>query len=207
LVDMPVKDTILNRQDKAYRHARTDVVIVQREVHIKYKKSYGGMSRYIQGIMGAEHARLLYAICDKAEDHDDQKPLRFQVPRADCPECYAPTRWQELPGDTRFIVETFSTAVDLAGISFMDQLPVTVAWIKAILSDDKNTELDTLVAGMVLSEDYKELKKGDEVRPVFRKNPASNASDVMWVLLGTAFERFPSGYVESKNYPVRKIFK
>ena len=204
---MPVKDTILNRQDKAYQHARTDVVIVQREVHIKYKKSYGGMSPYIRGIMEGEHARLLYTICDKAEDHDDLKSLRFQVPRADCPECYASTYWQELPGDTRFIVETFSTAVDLAGISFMDQLPVTVAWIKAILPDDENTELDTLVAGMVLSEDYKKLKKGDEVRPVFRKNPASNASDVMWILLGTAVAKFPSGYVESKNYQVQKVFK
>lgn len=199
---MPVKDTILNRDDKAYRHARTDVVIVQREVHIKYKKSYGGMSPYIQGIMEGEHARLLYTICDQAEGHDDLKPLSFQVPRADCPECYASTRWEELPGETCFNVETFSTAVDLAGISFMDQLPVTVAWIKAILPDDGNTELDTLVAGMVLSEDYKRLKKGNEVRPVFRKNPASNASDVMWVLKGTSFKKFPAGYIESKNYPV-----
>ncbi len=84
----------------------------------------------------------------------------------------------------------------------MDQLPVTVAWIKAILPDDENTELDTLVAGMVLSEDYMNLKKGDEIRPVFRKNPASNASDVMWVLKGTTFEKFPAGYIESKNYQV-----
>ncbi len=82
---MPVKDTILNRADKAYQHAHTDVVMVQREVHIKYKKSYGGISPYIQGIIGKEHARLLYTICDQSEGHDDLKPLRFQVPRADCP--------------------------------------------------------------------------------------------------------------------------
>lgn len=195
---MPVEDKALDSGDKAYKPARTDVVIVSREVQVKYKKSYGGMSPYMRGIMGAAEARLLYTVCANADGHDRQKVLMFQVPRADCPECYERTRWEQLPDDTRFYIETLSTAVELAGISFMNQLPVTVAWVKAVLAD--GTELDTLAAGMVRAQDYTQLKKGDELRPVFRSEPKASAGDVMWVLKGT--DKFPEGYVPSKHYKI-----
>lgn len=197
---MPIEDKALDRGDKAYRPAKTDVVIVSRKVEIRYKKSYGGMSPYIKGIMGGRDARLLYTICGNIEGHDEPRTLRFLVPRADCPECYEKTRWEQLPGETRFYVNTLSTAVELAGISFMEQLPVTVAWISAVLPDPGKTELDTLVAGMVRVEDYTRLKKGDELRPVFRQEPKASASDVMWVLKGT--KELPLGYIPSNHYEV-----
>jgi uncharacterized OB-fold protein len=197
---MPVEDKYLDRGDKAYKPAKTDVVMVNRHVEISYKKSYGGMSPYIRGIMGAEEARLLYTVCDNQTGHDEPKTLLFLVPRADCPECYEKTRWEQLPDSARFYVNTLSTAVELAGISFMDQLPVTVAWISATLTDTPKTELDTLVAGMVRAEDYQRLKKGDELRPVFRASPKASASDVMWILKGT--RDLPVGYVASKYYTI-----
>ena len=197
---MPIEDSALDRGDKAYRPAKTDVVIVNRKVEIRYKKSYGGMSPYIKGIMGGRDARLLYTVCDNAEGHDEPWPLRFLVPRADCPECYEKTRWEQLPDNTGFYVNTLSTAVELAGISFMDQLPVTVAWISAVLPDPEKTELNTLVAGMIRMVDYTRLKKGDELRPVFREEPKASASDVMWVLRGT--KELPQGYVPGKYYKV-----
>lgn len=199
---MPVKDQALNPDDRAYKSARTEVVIVSREVNIKYKKSYGGMSPYIKGIMGGRRARLLYTVCDNAEGHDKAGVLRFQVPRADCPQCYEKTKWEPLSDGARFYVNTLSTAVELAGISFMDQLPVTVAWIKAKLPGADGVELDTLVAGMVCVEDYARLKKGDELRPVFRRNAQAGAGDVMWVLKGTPEEKFPEGYVPSRYYTI-----
>lgn len=195
---MPVEDKYLDRGDKAYRPAKSEVVIVNRRVEISYKKSYGGMSPYIRGIMGAGEARLFYTVCGNSAGHDEPKPRLFLVPRADCPECYEKTGWEQLPDGTRFYVNTLSTAVELAGISFMDQLPVTVAWISAVLPDAGKTELDTLVAGMVRSEDYQRLKKGDELRPVFRFSPKASASDVMWILKGAG--DLPVGYIASKYY-------
>ncbi len=197
---MPVKDTFLDPEDKSYKPSRhpENLVIVEREAAIRYKKSYGGMSAYFQGIMQKENAVLRYTVCSNQDGHDESRVLRFQVPRADCPECYEPTTWETLPGDTRFTVETKSTAVNLAGISFMDQLPVTLAWIKAVLPD--NVELDTLTAGMVSLEDYNALVKGDELRPVFRKAPRASASDVMWVRRGTRARDLPEGYSPSRHY-------
>jgi len=197
---MPVEDKALSAGDKAYNPARSDVVIVQREVRTKYKKSYGGMSPYIKGILAGKDAELFYTVCDNVDGHDDLGTLRFQVPRSDCPECYEKTRWEKLPGDTGFYVDTLSTAVELAGISFMDQLPVTVAWIKAVLPGDGLVELDTLIAGMVCSEDYSRLKKGDELRPVFRQEARASAGDVMWVMKDA--RKFPEGYVQSKYYKI-----
>ena len=199
---MPVKDTFLNPEDKSYKPSRhpENLVIVEREAAIRYKKSYGGMSPYFQGIMEKENAVLRYTVCSNQDGHDEQRVLRFQVPRMDCPECYEKTAWDSLPGETRFIVETKSTAVNLAGISFMDQLPVTVAWIKAVLPG--GIELDTLTAGMVSLEDYNTLVKGDELRPVFRKSPRASASDVMWVRSGSPLRDLPEGYIPSKCYSI-----
>ncbi len=199
---MPVKDTFLNPEDKSYKPSRhpENLVMVEREATIRYKKSYGGMSAYFQGIMEKENAVLRYTVCSNQDGHDEQRVLRFQVPRMDCPECYEKTAWDSLPGETRFIVETKSTAVNLAGISFMDQLPVTVAWIKAVLPE--GIELDTLTAGMVSLEDYNTLVKGDELRPVFRKAPKASASDVMWVPRGTRGQKLPEGYIPSKYYNI-----
>ena len=197
---MPVEDKKLPPGDKAYRPAKTNVIIVSRKVRIDYKKSYGGMSPYIRGIMSGKNARLLYTVCKNTGGHDEPEILRFQVPRMDCPECYERTKWDQLPDATRFYIETLSTAVELAGISFMDQLPVTVAWLKAILPDAAGTELDSLVAGMVRSGDYKKLKKGDELRPVFRSRPRASASDVMWIPKGA--RKLPKGYIVSKHYKV-----
>jgi len=199
---MPVKDTFLNPEDKSYKPSRhpENLVVVEREATIRYKKSYGGMSAYFQGIMEKENAVLRYTVCSNQDGHDEQRVLRFQVPRMDCPECYEKTAWDSLPGETRFIVETKSTAVNLAGISFMDQLPVTVAWIKAVLPE--GIELDTLTAGMVNLEDYNTLVKGDELRPVFRKAPKASASDVMWVPRGTRGQKLPEGYIPSKYYNI-----
>lgn len=197
---MTVKDRFLDPEDRSYKPSRhpENLVIVEREAAIRYKKSYGGMSPYFHGIMEKENAVLRYTVCANKDGHDEKRVLRFQVPRADCPECYEKTTWETLPRDTRFYVETKSTAVNLAGISFMDQLPVTVAWIKAVLP--QGIELDTLTAGMVNLEDYNALVKGDELRPVFRKNPLASASDVMWVRRGTPVRDFPDGYIASKNY-------
>ncbi|MCZ6513455.1 MAG: hypothetical protein O6857_05950 [Nitrospinae bacterium] len=199
---MPVKDTFLNPEDKSYKPSRhpENLVMVEREATIRYKKSYGGMSAYFQGIMEKENAVLRYTVCSNQDGHDEQRVLRFQVPRMDCPECYEKTAWDSLPGETRFIVETKSTAVNLAGISFMDQLPVTVAWIKAVLPE--GIELDTLTAGMVNLEDYNTLAKGDELKPVFRKAPKASASDVMWVPKGTRGQKLPEGYIPSKYYNI-----
>ena len=199
---MPVKDTFLNPEDKSYKPSRhpEKLVVVEREATIRYKKSYGGMSAYFQGIMEKENAVLRYTVCSNQDGHDEQRVLRFQVPRMDCPECYEKTAWESLPGETRFTVETKSTAVNLAGISFMDQLPVTVAWIKAVLPE--GIELDTLTAGMVNLEDYNTLVKGDELRPVFRKAPKASASDVMWVPRGTRGQKLPEGYIPSKYYNI-----
>lgn len=199
---MPVNDSFLDPKDRAYVPAKTEVVMVRRRVTIDYKKTYGGMSPYLNGIMGGQQARLLYTFCENRDGHDRGNVLRFQVPRADCPECYRRTEWSVLPDATRFFVETLSTAVELAGISFKDRLPVTVAWIRAHLPDEASTELDTLVAGMVQSEDYRTLKRGDELRPVFRDDPIANASDVMWVRKGTPKSGFPDGYVASRHYRV-----
>ncbi|CAI2719327.1 hypothetical protein [Nitrospina watsonii] len=199
---MPVNDSYLDPKDRAYAPAKTEVVMVRRQVSIDYKKTYGGISPYINGIMGGTRARLLFTFCENAEGHDFGKVLRFQVPRTDCPECYGRTEWAALPGETRFFIDTLSTAVELAGISFKDRLPVTVAWVRAHLPDTEFTELDTLVAGMVDSDDYKKRKRGDELRPVFRDDPIANFSDVMWVLAGTPRKAFPEGYVASKHYPV-----
>ncbi len=199
---MPVKDTFLNPEDKSYKPSRhpDNLVIVEREAAIRYKKSYGGMSPYFQGIMEKENAVLRYTVCSNQDGHDQPRVLRFQVPRMDCPECYAQTAWETLPGETRFTVETKSTAVNLAGISFMDQLPVTVAWIQAVLSD--GIELDTLTASMVGLADYNTLVKGDELRPVFRKSPRASASDVMWVRSGSQVRDLPEGYIPSKCYSI-----
>ena len=199
---MLVKDTFLNPEDKSYKPSRhpENLVMVEREATIRYKKSYGGMSAYFQGIMEKENAVLRYTVCSNQDGHDEQRVLRFQVPRMDCPECYEKTAWDSLPGETRFIVETKSTAVNLAGISFMDQLPVTVAWIKAVLPE--GIELDTLTAGMVNLEDYNTLVKGDELRPVFRKAPKASASDIMWVPRGTRGQKLPEGYIPSKYYNI-----
>lgn len=197
---MTVRDQYLNPDDKSYKPSRHPgkLVVVEREASIRYKKSYGGMSPYFQGIMEKENAVLRYTLCSNAAGHDEPQVLRFQVPRMDCPECYEKTVWETLPGATRFTVETKSTAVNLAGISFMDQLPVTVAWIKADLPD--GTELDTLASGMVSLDDYNTLAKGDEVRPVFRKDPHASASDVMWVRRGTPDNKLPEGYIASLHY-------
>ncbi|MCH7499372.1 MAG: hypothetical protein IH886_05100 [Nitrospinae bacterium] len=199
---MTVRDTFLNPADKSYKPSRhpENLVIVEREAAIRYKKSYGGMSAYFQGIMKKENAVLRYTVCSNQDGHDESRVLRFQVPRADCPECYEPTGWETLPDETRFTVETQSAAVNLAGISFMDQLPVTVAWVQAVLPD--GTELDTLTAGMVSLDDYNTLAKGDELRPVFRKTPRASASDVMWVRKGTPVRDLPEGYIPSKRYRV-----
>ncbi len=199
---MTLEDRFLPPQDKSYKPSQNpdERVIVERRASITYKKSYGGMSPYFQGIMGGGAAVLCYTSCANREGHDEPRVIRYQVPRTDCPECYERTRWDTLPGATRFFVETKSTAVTLAGISFLNRLPVTVAWIRAVLPD--GTELDTLAAGMVEIEDYDRLVRGDELRPVFRQDPRASASDVMWVPRGTPGDRFPGGYIASRHYPV-----
>lgn len=199
---MTVRDQFLNPEDKSYKPScdPEKLVVVEREATIRYKKSYGGMSAYFQGIMEKENAVLRYTVCSNQDGHDEQRVLRFQVPRIDCPECYEKTAWESLPGKTRFMVETKSTAVNLAGISFMDQLPVTVAWVKAVLPE--GIELDTLTAGMVSLEDYNTLVKGDELRPVFRKAPRASASDVMWVRKGTSVKNLPEGYIPGNRYKI-----
>lgn len=197
---MTVKDTLLPSEDKSYKPSQDSdrLVIVRRKVNIEYKKSYGGMSLYFKGIMKDEKAVLRYTYCANKEEHDEPRILRFLVPRADCPECYQRTEWDILPAQTRFYVETKSTAVSLAGISFMDRVPVTVAWVKAVLPDE--VELDTLIAGMVSIKDYDSLAKGDELRPLFRKEPEATASDVMWVQKGTSARDWPEEYLASKFY-------
>lgn len=197
---MTVEERFLVPPDKSYKASRHSdrLVITERNVSIRYKKSYGGMSPYFQGIMKGEDAVLRYTSCDNASGHDEPGTLRYQVPRADCGECFEKTTWDTLPGETGFFVETKSTAVTLAGISFMDDLPVTVAWIKAILPD--NVELDTLAAGMVAVKDYNSLVRDDELRPVFRKEPRASASDVMWIRKGTL--ELPEGYLASKHYRI-----
>lgn len=196
---MSVEDKVLSHDDRAYGKARTPVEIVDRTVTVGYKKSYGGMSPYFAGIQQGADSVLRYTICENGDGHDvSGSTLRFQVPRADCPECWGKTKWQDLPNDARFYVDALSTAVELAGISFMDQLPVTVAWLKAKLPD--GTELDTLASGMVSVDDFHRLQRGSELRPVFREKPQGNASDVMWILKGTLVDQLPKGYVTSKNY-------
>ena len=199
---MTVEDKFLDSKDKSYQSSQhpNQLVIVERSVQIQYKKSYGGMSPYFKGIMEGENAVLHYTYCANENGHDDPETIRYQVPRADCAECYEKTTWEILSGETRFFVETKSTAVNLAGISFMDDLPVTVAWIKAVLPD--GIALSTLSAGMVRIGDYDSLVKGDELRPVFRNEPRAAASDVMWVEKGTALDKFPEGYIQSKNYKI-----
>ena len=202
MVVMTVKDTLLPSADKSYKPSqRPDrLVIARRKVNVEYRKSYGGISLYFEGIMKDEKAVLRFTYCANKEEHDEPRILRFLVPRADCPECYHRTEWDILPDATRFYVETKSTAVSVAGISFMDRLPVTVAWLKAVLPD--GVELDTLVAGMVGAKDYDSLAKGDELKPLFRKEPEATASDVMWVQKGTPPEDWPEEYLASKFYEV-----
>ncbi len=197
---MTVEDRFLQPQDKSYKPSRhpEQIIIAERNVRICYKKSYGGMSRYFQGIMRKEEAVLYYSHCGNEKGHDILRTIRYQVPRADCAECYEKTQWKTLPDATGFFVETKSTAVELAGISFMNDLPVTVAWVRAVLPE--KIELDTLAAGMVSIEDYDSLIKGDELRPVFRKEPRATASDVMWVRKGS--RRLPEGYGPSSNYKI-----
>ncbi|MFQ5451394.1 MAG: hypothetical protein ACE5E9_12260 [Nitrospinaceae bacterium] len=199
---MTVKDDFLDPTDKSYKPSQHPgrLVLTGREVRVKYKKSYGGMSPYFQGIMERENAVLRYTYCANENGHDRPRVTRYQVPRADCAECYEKTTWESLPGDTGFFVETKSTAVNLAGISFMEDLPVTVAWIRAVLPG--GVELDTLTAGMVSLKDYSALVKGNELRPVFRSRPQATASDVMWVPKGTPVGEFPEGYVASKFYSI-----
>ena len=199
---MTVEDKFLDPKDKSYIPSRhpDQLVIAARDAHVRYKKSYGGMSPYFSGIMGRENAVLRYTLCENQEGHDHSNVLRFQVPRADCPECYEKNKWETLPDPTGFFVETKSTAVELAGISFMKQLPVTVVWIKAVLPE--KIELDTLAAGMIHIDDYDSLVKGDELRPVFRKEPRATASDVMWVRKGMTLDKLPEGYIPSKNYKI-----
>ena len=197
---MPVKDTQLDPQDKSYRISQHpgDLLIVERRVSITYKKSYGGISIYFQNIGKGSDSVLYYSVCRNAEQHDGNDTLRFQVPRSDCPECWEKTEWTPLPDGTHFTVETKSTAVELAGISFMDHLPVTVAWILAVLPD--GNALNTLAAGMVHIDEYNTLVKGDSLRPVFRREPQASASDVMWVPKGTQPAKLPTGYVPSRHY-------
>lgn len=200
---MTVKDTLLPSTDKSYKPSQQPdhLVIARRKVNVEYKKSYGGMSLYFEGIMKGEKAILRYTYCANKEEHDEPRILRFLVPRADCPECYQRTEWDILHGQTRFYVETKSTAVRLAGISFMDRIPVTVAWIKAVLPGD--VELDTLIAGMVSTKDYNSLVKGDELKPLFRKEPEATASDVMWVHKRTPPKDWPEEYLASKFYEMQ----
>jgi len=197
---MPVEDKLLDKKDRAYRSSKNidHLVIVERNASIAYKKSYGGISRYFEGIMQGEDSILKYTVCYNKIGHDEPRVIRYQVPRKDCQECYEETSWKDMPKSTRFYVETMSTAVNLAGISFKDQLPVTVAWILAKIPG--KYELDTLTAGMVDIEDYDSLMKGDELKPVFRKEPRATASDVMWVRKGTKKNDIPKGYVASKQY-------
>jgi len=199
---MPVEDRLLDKADRAYRPSQSvdDLVIAERNATIGYKKSYGGISKYFKGIMRGKDSVLRYTICDNKDGHDDTRTIRYQVPRKDCQECYEETDWKDLPKSTRFFIETRSTAVELAGISFIDQLPLTVAWIKAVIPG--KYELDTLTAGMVQIDDYESLEKGTELRPVFRKDPKATASDVMWVLKGTKKKDIPEGYVTSKHYKI-----
>ena len=195
---MTVEDRFLDATDKSYKASkhRDELIIVERNVNVKYKKSYGGISRYFQGIMKKEDSVLLYTFCANESGHDEPRVIHYQVPRADCAECYCPTTWAKLSGQSKFFVETKSTAVSLAGISFMNDLPVTVAWIRTVLPDV--TELDTLAAGMVAIKDYDGLVKGDELRPVFRQEPKATASDVMWVRKDSV--EIPEGYTPSKHY-------
>ncbi len=199
---MTIEDRYLDLKDKSYKPSQhsNKLIITERNVNVQYKKSYGGMSSYFQGIMQGKDAVLRYTSCSNKDGHDEPKIIRYQVPRGDCPECYGKTEWEILPGETQFYVETKSTAVDLAGITFMNDLPVTVAWIKAVLPG--HVELDTLAAGMVKTDDYNKIIKGVELRPVFRKEPKATASDVMWVKKGTPQKEFPEGYIQSKYYTV-----
>lgn len=199
---MTIEEKFLDSKDKSYKPSQQadKLVITERSAHIKYKKSYGGISPYFHEIMKGEDAVLLYTSCANKEGHDESREIRYFVPRRDCAECYEKTKWETLTGETNFYVETKSTAVNLAGISFLDDLPVTVAWIKAVLPG--NIELDTLTAGMVETDDYNAVVKGDELRPVFRKEPLASASDVMWVKKGTSREALPKGYIASKHYAI-----
>ncbi|KMP11556.1 hypothetical protein UR09_01245 [Candidatus Nitromaritima sp. SCGC AAA799-A02] len=199
---MTIEDKFLDSRDKSYKPSQHSdkLIITERNVRVQYKKSYGGMSPYFQGIMQGKDAVLRYTSCPNKDGHDELKIIRYQVPRGDCPECYGKTKWETLTGETNFYVETKSTAVNLAGISFMNDLPVTVAWIKAVLPG--NIELDTLTAGMVKADDYNAIVNGDELRPVFRKEPLASASDVMWVKKGASREALPKGYIASKHYAI-----
>lgn len=92
---------------------------------VTHKHNYGKISRYFYGLREKKLLGTRCAACG----------ITFLPPYADCPDCWAPTEWVELPQEG--IVATFVRSVMYPGAGYEDdiahygeRLPTIVAYIE-----------------------------------------------------------------------------
>jgi len=124
----------------------------------RYKYSYGGQSRFFRELR--DNAKIVGAKCTKCG-------MVYCPPRTDCSECYVPNEF--VPVASEGTVMT-CTKVHFSTSSFLSSVPYNCAYIK----------LDGADTWMFQNIDAEDVKPGDRVKAVFRKNRTGHMSDFVF---------------------------
>lgn len=127
---------------------------------IRYKYTYGQQSRFFRELR--DNARIMGGKCPKCG-------VVYCPPRANCSECYQPTEWVEVSNQGTVIT---CTKVHFSTSQFLSSVPYNCAYVK----------LDGADTWMFQNIDAKEVKPGDRVKAVFRKNRTGHMSDFVFKL-------------------------
>jgi uncharacterized OB-fold protein len=134
--------------------------------------TYGLLTPYFEGLA---QGRLMATRCVNAKcPIGHGKAEMWLPPRADCPDCHQPMKWEEIK-DPRGYIFSY-TYVERGGTGLEIECPYYQI-------DVRIEGVGTIFKGYLL--DRKSIKIGDKVRAVFRKgNDATNTClDIAWELI------------------------
>ncbi len=140
-----------------------DPMVVKNQKSWYHAHSYGGWSRFFQGL---QEGRLLGTRCTSS---DCSEKRIFLPPRTDCVDCWARTEWVEVPPKGR--VFTFSE-ITYPGELFRAEPPVYLI----------SVEIEGVCTKLMSYLRDGKPEFGMPVRAVFEtKNPTNTILDLAWV--------------------------
>lgn len=134
--------------------------------------TYGLLTPYFEGLA---HGRLMATRCVNAKcPIGHGKGEMWLPPRADCPDCHQPMKWEEIKNPSGYIYSY--TYVERGGTGLEIECPYYQV-------DVKIEGVASILKGYLL--DRKPIKIGDKVRAVFRtgSDATHTCLDIAWELV------------------------